>query len=215
MQWMNTGSDRKTADEVNRLVADVLTSPDFRPEQLGRFNAQKENECFDRSEAGEPSEKDGWKKVEIDIPIPSGHKNSTGIHPNFKVPDFHFRSLIEVIKSAFSEPTAFKFHLSPFKKFVNLPDGTNSRIYDEAFSSDAYLQAHNDLQKQPNEPGCDLEKVVASLMFFSDATHLTNFGTAKAWPVYLYFGNSSKYERAKPNSGACHHIAYIPTVRVC
>jgi hypothetical protein len=77
-----------------------------------------------------------------------------------------------------------------------------------------WIEAHDNLQKQRNEPGCRLEKVIAGLMFWSDSTHLTSFGTAKVWPLYLYFANLSKYFRARPNSGACHHVAYIPYVSV-
>jgi hypothetical protein len=49
-------------------------------------------------------------------------------------------------------------------------------------------------------------------MFFSDATHLANFGTAKAWPLYMYFGNLTKYTRAAPKSGACHLVGFLPSV---
>jgi hypothetical protein len=49
-------------------------------------------------------------------------------------------------------------------------------------------------------------------MFWSDLTHLANFGTAKLWPIYMLFGNLSKYIRVKPNAGAEHHVAYIPSV---
>ena len=49
-------------------------------------------------------------------------------------------------------------------------------------------------------------------MLWSDATHLTNFGTAKLWPIYLFFGNLSKYVRSRPSSGACNHLTYIPSV---
>ncbi|KAJ7185362.1 hypothetical protein C8R46DRAFT_377085 [Mycena filopes] len=49
-------------------------------------------------------------------------------------------------------------------------------------------------------------------MFWSDSTHLANFGNAKLWPIYMLFGNLSKYIRAKPNSGAEHHVAYIPSL---
>ena len=49
-------------------------------------------------------------------------------------------------------------------------------------------------------------------MFWSDATHLAQFGNASAWPVYLFFGNQFKYLRASPTSGACHPVAFIPTV---
>jgi hypothetical protein len=60
--------------------------------------------------------------------------------------------------------------------------------------------------------GCSLERVIAGLMFFSDATHLANFGTAKAWPLYLYFGNLTKYARSSPKSGACHLVGFLPSV---
>jgi hypothetical protein len=68
------------------------------------------------------------------------------------------------------------------------------------------------LQWQPKEPGCSLECVITGLMFFSDATHLANFGTAKAWPLYLYFGNLSKYAHSSPTSGACHVVGFFPPV---
>ena len=46
-------------------------------------------------------------------------------------------------------------------------------------------------------------------MFWSDSTHLANFGTAKLWPIYMMLGNLSKYVCALPSSGACMHIAYV------
>ncbi|KAJ3963332.1 hypothetical protein EV361DRAFT_222660 [Lentinula raphanica] len=49
-------------------------------------------------------------------------------------------------------------------------------------------------------------------MFWSDSTHLTSFGNASLWPIYMMFGNLSKYIRSRPNSGACQHIAYIPSL---
>ena len=68
------------------------------------------------------------------------------------------------------------------------------------------------LQQQPPEVGCTLERVVASLMPWSDSTHLANFGTASLWPLYLFFGNQSKWVRGKPKTASCHHVAYIPKV---
>lgn len=49
-------------------------------------------------------------------------------------------------------------------------------------------------------------------MLWSDATHLTNFGSASLWPLYMFFGGHSKYIRGKPTSGTGHHLAYIPTL---
>ncbi|KII83440.1 hypothetical protein PLICRDRAFT_58395 [Plicaturopsis crispa FD-325 SS-3] len=46
-------------------------------------------------------------------------------------------------------------------------------------------------------------------MFWSDATHVAQFGQSKLWPVYGYFGNQSKYTRCKPSSRAAHHVAFV------
>jgi len=59
----------------------------------------------------------------------------------------------------------------------------------------------------------DLEAVSIPLMLYSDSTHPANFGNASAWPVYMFFGSQSKYVRAMPTFSACHHIAYLPSVR--
>ncbi|KAG2054020.1 hypothetical protein BDR06DRAFT_982558 [Suillus hirtellus] len=74
----------------------------------------------------------------------------------------------------------------------------------------ADIQASDDLQKLPKEPGCSLEHVIAGLMFFSDSTHLANFGTTKAWTLYLYFGNLMKYVQLSLQSGACHLVGFFP-----
>ncbi|KAJ3560091.1 hypothetical protein NP233_g11062 [Leucocoprinus birnbaumii] len=41
---------------------------------------------------------------------------------------------------------------------------------------------------------------------------LTEFGNAKAWPIYLMLGNLSKYIQSDVSSGAMHHLAYIPSL---
>lgn len=50
------------------------------------------------------------------------------------------------------------------------------------------------------EPGNVLERVAipAMLLVWSDVSHLANFGDPSLWPIYLYFGNLSKYTRRKP-----------------
>ena len=47
-------------------------------------------------------------------------------------------------------------------------------------------------------------------MFWSDSTHLVNFGTAKLWPIYLLVGNLSKYICGQPNSGILYLAPPIP-----
>lgn len=215
MEWMITGNNQKSGGEVDRLVNDVLLADEFRAEELVGFNARHANKELDDSEkigAGKPYTGDGWHEVDVDIVIPLGAKSTMGLGQSFSVPGLHYRSLISVMKSALTDVTALRFHFSPFKRLWNTPDGKEERCFDEAYTSDAWIKAHNDLQKQRNEPNCKFEKVILGLMFWSDSTHLANFGTAKVWPLYLYFGNLSKYFRGKPSSGASHHIAYIPSV---
>nr|GAT45954.1 predicted protein [Mycena chlorophos] len=72
------------------------------------------------------------------------------------------------------------------------------------------LRAHCKIIEGMTEP--HLETVVAALMFWSDATHLANFGTASLWPLYLFFGNHSKFLRGKPTARAGYHQAYFPSV---
>ncbi|KII95409.1 hypothetical protein PLICRDRAFT_48393 [Plicaturopsis crispa FD-325 SS-3] len=213
--WLHSGSNTKTEAEVNRLVNNVISMPDFKPEDLEGFNAHRENRRLDRSDGkdGAPWSGDEWNEVGVDIRVPTRDR-SQGPGKTFTVPGLHCRSIVGVIKAVFSDVASKDFHLAPFKRLWRspVPGSPEQRVYDELYTSDAFLNAHEALQRKPSEPGCRLEKVVAGLMFWSDGTHLATFGTAKAWPLYMYFGNQSKYVRARPTSGACHHVAFIPSL---
>jgi hypothetical protein len=103
----------------------------------------------------------------------------------------------------FSSPLASKFHFSPFKLFRRSLSGKEERVFCEVYDSDAFNKENDKIQRvpvPPDDPGCKREKVVIALMFWSDATHLANFGTAKLWPIYMLLGNLSKYFRSQPNS---------------
>jgi hypothetical protein len=201
---------------VNRLVKEVLTAPDFRSADLADFTVCQGNKTLDEayiksSNNDTPFLSDDWQEIYVDIEIPVPRKNATP--KMFRVPGLQRRSITKVIKSTWESVASRDFHLTPFKRIhIHPTTGKETRLYDEVYTSDAWIEAHDQLQKQPNEPGCTLEKFIAGLMFWSDSTHLTNFGTASAWPLYMYFGNLSKYVRARPNSGACHQIAFLPYV---
>ncbi|KIK11948.1 hypothetical protein PISMIDRAFT_121800, partial [Pisolithus microcarpus 441] len=128
----------------------------------------------------------------------------------FAVPGLMYRPLTLVIKAAFSEPVSKWFHFIPFKRIWKSASGQEQRIYDELYSSDVWNKAHDEIQKQKRDDNCRLERVIAGLMFWSDSTQLAQFGHSSAWPVYLFFGNLSKYIRASVTRGACHPIAFIP-----
>jgi hypothetical protein len=216
MSWMWTGSSMKSIGEMKKLV-DFIKSDDFKKDDLAAFDIHSETTKFDnyleRPVSDNPQ--DGWRESEVIIQVPDGKIHSKDNIPTFKVPGLHHRSLVDVIKAAFSDVASNSFHYMPFKSFwkdPSTPESAPHRVYDELYSSDAMIEAHTKLQQQPPEPGCTLERVVASLMLWSDSTHLANFGTASLWPLYLFFGNQSKWVRGKPKTGSCHHVAYIPKV---
>ena len=157
-----------------------------------------------------------FKKASVSIEVPSGDKN---VAPTkFTIPGLHYRTLTSVIRSAFQHPLAHPYHYSPFKLFHKPPDSPeDKRVYSKVYNSDTFIEEHDRIQwhgELPlDNPHCKCEKVIAVLMFWSDATLLAQFGTMKLWPIYLMLGNLSKYICAKMDSGACHHVAYIPSVR--
>ena len=218
MGWMLSGSNQKSAAEVSRLANTVITAEDFCPTDLIGFNASTELKHFDDSENDmhpeNPFRKDGWLESSVTISVPTRDKNPAGNGQDFTIPNFFHRNLTAVVRAAFSHPSSKLFHFTPFKRIWKRPSsGVEERIYDELYTSDTWIQAHNDIQKQRRTDGCNLERVIAAMMFSSDSTHLAQFGHASAWPVYLSFGNLSKYIRARPiTSGACHLVAFIPKV---
>ena len=218
MRWLNTGSRSKSEAEVNRLVHDVINAPDFQADDLQGFSAHRENGCLDAANKASLLG-DGFRVASITIEVPTGKSSDSETSRPYSVPGLRYRKLLNVIKTAFQDPLSSYFHLTPFSLMHRSPvTGVEQRVYGELYQSDAFIKEHHRVQNRsrppPDDPGCKLEKVIAALMFWSDSTHLANFGTAKLWPIYLFFGNLSKYIRSRPSSGACHHLAYIPSVRV-
>ncbi|KAI0037921.1 hypothetical protein FA95DRAFT_1585536 [Auriscalpium vulgare] len=223
MNWMWTGSAAKSVAELNRLVHDVILAPDFEKDHLQGFDAKRETDILDKSlqdsgNDGVPTMPgDGWRESSVDIRIPDGQRHSSPADrpiPIFTVPGLHHRSLVETIKAAWTDARSTDFHYTPFRHFWKRGTDTDAeRIRDEIYSSDAFIKADEEIRSLPAEPGCTLERTVCAMMLWSDSTHLASFGTAALWPMYLFFGNQSKYTRAQPRSGACHHVAYIPKVR--
>jgi hypothetical protein len=211
----------KSLAELDRLVNEVILAEDFDKEDLRGFRASKELERLDNYE-GDPedirssfSTADGWVETSVRIRLPAdGVKHpSEESAPEFHVPGLFYRRPLEVIKSAFREVPAERFHLTPFQTFFQTsPDKPAERVYSEMYTSDAMIDEHRKISSQPKVDGCTLETVVAAIMLWSDSTHLASFGTASLWPIYLYLGNQSKYTRGKPSCFAAHHLAYIPKV---
>lgn len=215
--WYWNGGRQKSLEDFRSLL-DIIGRPEFCPEDVHgtkwhAIDAKLGLNDFD-DESDEWLDDAGWRKSSITISVPF-HKRAK--HPgakDFFVGYLYHRPLISVIKEKLSNPDETRFfHYEPFELlWQRHPAAQEVRVHGELYTSPAFLEVHRDLQASPNEPDCDLQKVVVALMFLSDATHLTQFGTAKLWPGYLMFGNDSKYRRCKPTCNICHHIAYFQAV---
>ncbi|KZV59901.1 hypothetical protein PENSPDRAFT_694744 [Peniophora sp. CONT] len=211
--WLFSGSKQKSLEETDRLV-DVLCTPEFSIDDLSGFSAQCETAQYDEylkanSSGGSSSSpsaraaEDGYTTTAVPIEVPDGrpHQPGTGDPPVpiYRVPEFVHRSIVSIIKNVWSSEGVLRYHLTPFR---------------QCWQRDAehVERANEEVQNLPAINGCLLVCVVCALMFWSDATHLANFGTASLWPIYLFFGNESKYSRASMHSHSCHHVGYIPKI---
>ncbi|TEB12649.1 hypothetical protein FA13DRAFT_1823627 [Coprinellus micaceus] len=216
-----TISDR-SVQGFNHFVWHVLKAKDFHIEDVpDDFNLRREcNRLDEYKEATTTTpfmHSSCWHETTVDFAISCERQklDSEDQAPRLKVDGVLHRKLIEVIKTAFEGPDSATYQYTPTQTYWKLTnDSRNERVYSEVYNSDAFWQEHervNDAEmRKPGHP--DMPTVVAALMFYSDGTHLTNFGTAALWPFYVFFGNQSKYEHGKPSCYAAHHLAYIPTL---
>jgi hypothetical protein len=157
-----------------------------------------------------------WKVSTVSISLPAeGVKHaSENDAPVLEVPGVHHRNLVEAITTAFQDETAKKFHYTPYHLYWKpTPESEPECVITELFNSDAFIGEYEELIKHPPpSSGPHIETSIAAMMVWSDSTHLAEFGTASLWPIYLFFGNQSKYSRARPSDFAAHHVAYIPSV---
>ena len=229
MSWFYDGSSIKSYAEIDRLVHNVIQHEDFKASDFDNsFSTARKAERMDKNRESKAASKtsdtslpfspeDGWIKGSVSIPLPcDGFKFDSEEHaPKFVIDGIWYRRPLEVIKVAFSEHAAEHFHTTPFKEYWKPSESEpEERIYSETFTADVFNEEYDLLQNaQRTGPNSHLEAFVAGIIFYSDSTHLANFGNASLWPLYMYIGNQSKYVRAKPGEFAAHHIAYIPKVR--
>lgn len=214
MEWF-WRSSQKSLDDANYLAHHVLLNDDFLLSEMVGFDARRETANID---AAARKRKDRWHESSVDIYVPDGKphlKPEDGPIPIFSVSGLHHRSITEIIKDVWSQPESLSFEYIPYRLFWQKdPASIPEQVHGELYTSEAFNRAYEDLLRGPGEPDCKLERVICALMLYSDSTHLANFGDAALWPIYLFFGNQSKYTRACPTSGSCHHLAYIPKVHV-
>ncbi|KAJ7116992.1 hypothetical protein C8R44DRAFT_925813, partial [Mycena epipterygia] len=221
-KWFWNEGDKKTITSRKGLL-DILLSGAFRIDDLRGVNFDKIDNVLGTTDTSEMAwEGNGWKTSTVTIKIPTA-KRWDNVDPEadkvevrkFDIPGFHHRSLIHVMRSIIEFDDAAKsFHWHPFEQYwtPQTPFALGERVHDELYCSPAWIEADRKLQSSPPEPGCTLPRVIAGFMFWSDATHVAQFGQAKLWPVYAYFGNQSKYSRAQPSARASSQVAYLQSL---
>lgn len=210
-------------------ILDVLRSPGFSVDDLKGFHADTGQVNIDKyyHPKGIFSQKDGWVEGSVDLPLPkTGIKYpSEDAIPTFRVGGIYHRKLAPLLRSA-AEDLRFgnQYHWIPNRLFWtprapgSAPNGIPAkplRVFTDGFNSNAMLRDFEELRARPRNPADapSVEYGIFSIRLWSDTLHLTSFGSASLWPIYLYLGNLSKYIRGMPTEFAAHHLAYIPSVR--
>lgn len=217
--WYWSDGVQKSKQSFKRLL-DIVGEPSFSPSDVrntpwNTIDTTLGSSEKDESHDGEWLDADaGWTRTPIKISVPFHSHTSNPGAKDYVGGHLYHRSLVEIIKERISDFTAAqRFHFQPYQlSWSPHPSSYEIPVYGELYTSPSFLKAHHILQNTPQEPGCSLQRVVVALMFWSDATHLTSFGSAKLWPLYLFFGNESKYRRCRPNCNLCCHTAYFEDV---
>ena len=202
-------------------IVELISSGKVVPEELKGFSAAAELHRLDKLGAESSFAGGPWKTGSVKIKMPCAKANKPPFSkeadaPEFEITGIRYRSLVDLLISKLQDPASSKsFIHTPFSEWWCPPGSTAPiRIYGEAYSSNLAIQLYEEIKEIP--PPIDspaVESAIVLLILGSDATHLASFGTAALWPVYLFFGNMSKYDSSKPTEFAACHLAYLPKVQ--
>nr|GAT56679.1 predicted protein [Mycena chlorophos] len=231
MNWHYLESSKDSIAGSNRLIQTLFTGPEkVDPAEIEGFSIERGNTTLDKWADTMPGKSLSWKTASVTLKVPS-----TTVRPNkppleFTVDNIHYRPSMDIIRDAFTSHFFRKLHTTPFSLRWD-PKHNAARTYpavDDPVEMDEYglpplpnghqelfgemYSARRTFREYSKLPASEEEPVIVSLMPWSDATHLANFGTASLWPRYLFLGNQSKYQRAKPSEAAIFHQAYFPSI---
>jgi Plavaka transposase len=213
------GSVQKSKLDRSILVNDVILNPSFDPLEIAppfNFNALDDLIVSNAGGIATPEQKlgTGWFKSDATIDVPA-----TGQHPRtrWSVPGAYHRDVTQVIRRLLQSPTSANFNYDGFEEWWQPPSTTTppipkQRVYHNVYTADAFLQAEAALRASEPRDYTGPPRRVIGLMFWSDSTHLTDFGQASLHPIYMAFANQSKADRCQPNKRGLHHVAYMPEV---
>ncbi|KAL0572685.1 hypothetical protein V5O48_009275 [Marasmius crinis-equi] len=207
MDWFYSPKQTNSGVGLETLGMDVFNADGCNMEDLKAFRPQKELDLMDEycSPKSNLRAADGWIDGSVNIRLPGPNSSFKSVEdeaPEFTVTNVFYRKPLEP-KSTESSP---------------LPP---ERIISELYNSDALIEEYEKIQineyhdPQPKPKPVDpntptIENAIVALLWWSNSTHLASFGDASLWPLYLFFGNQSKYDHAKPTTFSTDYMAYIP-----
>ncbi|CUA69692.1 Colossin-A [Rhizoctonia solani] len=223
LRWFWKGANKSITSRED-LRKNIILNPEFNPQHLNGINLRD----VDRQLAaaantdiidGTPQSSEGWTQKTVSIKVPLSRRGK-GVRSTasklLSVEGMRSRTILSGIHRGFSWNDTRHFHYTPFQsKWIPTghPKSNAQIIADEMYTSPAMLEAHKEIQRlEIADHNCRLPRVVAAVMFGSDSLQLGAFSTKKAWVLYMWLGNLSKYERSKPNSGSCYELAHIPSL---
>ena len=164
MSWFYKGSSLKSFSDINKLIHDVIRHEDFKPSDFSStFSTAREAERMDKEQSASVKfnnsenlpfkPEDGWIIGSVSIPLPCDgvHFSSEADAPRFVIDNIWYQRPLEVIKMAFSEPAAEKFHTTPFREYWKPSmDEPEEHIYSETFTADVFNEEYDLLQTTPH-----------------------------------------------------------------
>jgi Plavaka transposase len=210
-----------------RALVGLLKNPDFSLDEIRQTNWDKVHKRLaEGKQPGLDLNTDwvdnigpGWSatRIFLRVPFPKTTKDKEPSTTVFYAGLLHHRKLVSVIKEKIADPREHRHRHFQAHQVLWQPESFAQpvRVYGEVYSSDEFRRMEAEVQQITLDVEEDrkLERVVLALMFWTDTTLLANFGTAKLWPCYLFFGNDPKSLRGKPSANLCNHIAYFESVR--
>jgi hypothetical protein len=191
---------------------------------MNRYRAQQKagNVADDDTDSGVPEEGSQDEQPGVRLRVPGFHHQSIvgavrafwETHPLSNLVHMHGFSL----RQACPPTAALDPSREPPPPPTAEPDA-DAPVHGEIYNSERFLRYEEELHlarsngTHPMAALCSLPWIICALMFWSDATQLAQFGSAKAWPIYMYIGNLSKYFRLRPSAKAAIVLAFIPSVR--
>ncbi|KAJ1299373.1 hypothetical protein OPQ81_011048 [Rhizoctonia solani] len=220
--WLR--GNTKSLNDRERLCDEVLARPDFNPRDVVGYSfktldKQLCESAKTRNTFCPPSE--GWSSVSLSLEIPPIHQTAAMLKRRttplpkqyLAVPGLRSRKLTDIVYQAFSKNNPKTFHYEPYTEYYEPPGrpGARIRIFGEIYSSPSMLKAHQEVQRlKIADTECQYPHCVAYMMCGSDGLQFGAFCHVTGHPIYVFFGNESKYERCKPTSNTCYHVAHIP-----